>query len=83
MIKVRAGVDIGGTKVRICLIDESGSFISLSDKIAMAPIASGDDLMQVISTRIKALVAGSDDYVLSGVGVGAPGPLNDSHDAVM
>ncbi|MEA3285782.1 MAG: ROK family protein [Candidatus Marinimicrobia bacterium] len=83
MIKVRAGIDIGGTKVRIGLVDESHDLIVLAGKIAMAQIANGDDLMQIISEQVKALVAESEDYELAGVGVGAPGPLNGTHDEVM
>ncbi|NQV51462.1 MAG: ROK family protein [Candidatus Marinimicrobia bacterium] len=83
MIKVRAGVDIGGTKVRIGLVDPEGSLIVLADKIAMSQFKHGDELMLVIGNTIKELVAADSNFELLGVGVGAPGPLNDTHESVM
>lgn len=82
-MKVRAGVDIGGTKVRIGLVGEAGDLIILLDKIAMSKFDSGDALMLVIAEVIHAEISKSSDYELVGVGVGAPGPLNDTHDCVM
>ena len=82
-MKVRAGVDIGGTKVRIGLVGEAGELIVLLDKIAMSRFEHGDELMLVIANAIKAQVAEDPDHELIGVGVGAPGPLNDTHDCVM
>jgi glucokinase len=80
---VRAGVDIGGTKVRIGLVNESGELIKLADKISMTQFNSGDELMANIAEVIKSMIAESPDYQLQGVGVGAPGPLDDKHEAVM
>ena len=82
-MKVRAGVDIGGTKVRIGLVGEKGELLLLLDKIAMSRFEHGDELMQVIAETIKASIADHSDYELVGVGVGAPGPLNDTHESVM
>ena len=82
-MKVRAGVDIGGTKVRIGLVGEKGELLLLLDKIAMSKFEHGDELMQVIAETIKASIADHSDYELVGVGVGAPGPLNDTHESVM
>ncbi len=82
-MKVRAGVDIGGTKVRIGLVGEQGELLLLLDKIAMSKFEHGDELMLVIANTIKAQILEHPDYELSGVGVGAPGPLNDTHDSVM
>lgn len=82
-IKVRAGVDIGGTKVRIGLIDDQGSLIHMAEKMAMSQFKSGDTLMVGIADRIKSMINDSDEYELRGVGVGAPGPLDDKHESVM
>ncbi|MBT4035159.1 MAG: ROK family protein [Candidatus Marinimicrobia bacterium] len=82
-MKVRAGVDIGGTKVRIGLVGEEGELLLLVDKIAMSKFEHGDELMLVIANTIKAQIAEQSDYELIGVGVGAPGPLNDTHESVM
>lgn len=54
-MQVRAGIDIGGTKVRIGLVDEAGALILLADKIPMSRFEKGDDLMQVIADKIKSL----------------------------
>ena len=80
---VRAGVDVGGTKIRIGLVADDGSLITLADKIAMQQFNNGDDLMASIAETIKVLVAKTPGAVLRGVGVGAPGPLNDDHTEVM
>jgi glucokinase len=82
-MKVRAGVDIGGTKVRIGLVGERGELLLLADKIAMSKFEKGDELMLGIANTIIALIADNSDYELIGVGVGAPGPLNDTHESVM
>ncbi len=82
-MKVRAGVDIGGTKVRIGLVGEEGELLLLLDKIAMSKFEQGDDLMLTIANTIKACIADHSDYELVGVGVGAPGPLNDTHEVVL
>ncbi len=83
MVKVRAGIDIGGTKVRIGLVGEAGELLLLFDKIAMSNFKHGDELMQSIANTIQDQIAATPDYELIGVGVGAPGPLNDTHDSVM
>ncbi len=82
-MKVRAGVDIGGTKVRVGLVGETGELLLLADKIAMSKFEKGDELMLVIANTIKAKIAAHSDYELVGVGVGAPGPLNGTHESVM
>lgn len=82
-MKVRAGIDIGGTKIRIGLVGEAGDLLLLVDKIAMSKFERGDELMLVIANTIKAQLAKYPEYELIGVGVGAPGPLNDTHDSVM
>jgi len=82
-MKVRAGVDIGGTKVRMGLVDEAGDLLHLADKIPMVKFNHGDELMSGIATTLKTLVHDHADYELMGVGVGAPGPLNDTHEIVM
>ena len=82
-MKVRAGVDIGGTKVRIGLVGEDGELLFLLDKIATSKFEGGDELMLVIANTIKTCIADHSDYELVGVGVGAPGPLNDTHETVM
>lgn len=82
-MEVRAGIDIGGTKTRIGLVGNGGEIIVLADKIAMKQFKTGDELMSAIADSIKLLVAETPGAILMGVGVGAPGPLNDDHSAVM
>ncbi len=83
MTKVRAGIDIGGTKVRIGLINETGDLISLADKLAMTRFSNGDELMLTISETIGAMLKDLPDHDLIGVGVGAPGPLDNKHEVVL
>jgi predicted NBD/HSP70 family sugar kinase len=80
---VRAGIDIGGTKVRIGLVGDDGALLSLAPKIAMKQFTHADALMQRIAETINALIENSPGAVLRGVGVGAPGPLNDDHTVVL
>jgi glucokinase len=80
---VRAGIDIGGTKVRIGLVGDDGSLLVLAKKIAMKQFSDADALMLRIAETINQLVSELDGAVLRGVGVGAPGPLNDDHTVVM
>lgn len=82
-MKVRAGIDIGGTKVRIGLVNELGELIYLADKVPMTQFQTGDELMQAIADSIKSIVGEKAEYQLMGVGVGAPGPLDDKHEVVM
>jgi len=82
-MQVRAGIDIGGTKVRIGLINDEGVLLDLADKLSMSRFKSGDELMAAMAGTVKAMVQKSPKYVLRGVGVGAPGPLDDKHEAVM
>ncbi len=53
MINVRAGIDIGGTKARIGLVNEAGELIELADKMAMTQFHEGDALMQSLAETIK------------------------------
>lgn len=80
---VRAGIDIGGTKVGIGLVEEDGSLLLLAKKIAMKQFSDADALMLSIAETINQLVSDIDGAELRGVGVGAPGPLNDDHTVVM
>lgn len=80
-MKVRAGVDIGGTKVRIGLIDEAGKLVHLADKIPVSQFTRGEDLVQEVSGAIKGMIPAGDSLV--GVGIGAPGPLDAKLETVL
>ncbi|RKL66962.1 transcriptional regulator [Salipaludibacillus neizhouensis] len=71
------GIDIGGTKIAIGIVDSEGEICS-SDKIDMDKEATPDYMVENISANIKSLLRHKDVKVsdLRGIGIGAPGPLN-------
>ncbi|WP_410768105.1 ROK family protein [Fontibacillus sp. BL9] len=71
------GIDIGGTKTAIGLVDSDGqilSKISLPTDHAVSPA----EMVDRIASAVKQLTAesGIPEAELQGIGIGAPGPLN-------
>jgi len=80
--RFRAGVDIGGTKVRIGLVDEAYEVAALSEKLPVKDFENASELFAAIAVEIQNqmdTVGGE----LIGVGLGCPGPLNAGHTKVM
>lgn len=80
-MQVRAGVDIGGTKVRIGLVDNDGKLVHLADKIPVSQFKRGEDLVAEVAGAIKAMISPDDSLI--GVGIGAPGPLDAKLETVL
>lgn len=71
-MKLAIGIDLGGTNMRVALVDYSGKILkSASEK---TPVQSGPrKTMERLAAMTKELL-GSDEAL--GVGVGSPGPLS-------
>lgn len=77
MGNIAVGIDIGGTKIAIGLIDEKGEVIaknSLKTDLALPP----GDMLAAVAEVVKTLADehGVAMQTIKGIGVGAPGPLN-------
>lgn len=75
------GVDIGGTKIAVCITDSNGAVLA-SDRIAMAPYA---EVLPEIVRLAKSLAAGCalDWKEIRGCGICAPGPLDMAGGRIM
>lgn len=80
------GVDIGGTSIKMGLFDDEGSVL---DKWEIPTVKenNGASILPDVSACIREKIQekGIEDYEVSGVGVGAPGPVDSSgtvHSAV-
>ncbi len=77
------GIDIGGTKVAVGLVNEAGG-VQAQQTIAMDQEQPPLDMIAKIGSLIAQLLeqAGISSQELSGIGIGAPGPL-DVHRGVI
>ena len=75
---VRAGIDIGGTKVAIGLVDNQHKLVSDISRFQIDAYDSGDSLVKKIVGEVEELCANEtqEDLMLSGIGLGSPGPLD-------
>lgn len=77
MSNIAVGIDIGGTKIAIGLIDEQGQIVAnsmLKTDLDVSP----SEMLGRVSDEVHQLLEGKqiDWAQVKGVGVGAPGPLN-------
>jgi glucokinase len=66
------GIDIGGTNLRVALIDKTGEIIKDRELPTEAELGPEHGLKKMVS-MIEEL---KDDYEIIGIGVGSPGPLD-------
>ncbi|RCX22984.1 glucokinase [Fontibacillus phaseoli] len=71
------GIDIGGTKTAIGLVDSDGQVLSKSS-LPTDHTVSPAEMVDRIASAVKQLTAGTGtpESDLQGIGIGAPGPLN-------
>ncbi|MDQ0207839.1 ROK family protein [Alkalicoccobacillus murimartini] len=78
MTKYAVGVDIGGTKIAIGLVDERGELLKQviikTEHTIVEPIVKIKEVIEQVNEIITEFKIQSDD--LQGIGIGAPGPLN-------
>lgn len=68
---VLAGIDIGGTKVTVCLGDKSGKVLT-SKRIATKNLTEASPALREIEMVLKELLKGEK---LEAIGISAPGPI--------
>ncbi len=71
MTEIVAGVDIGGTNTRIGLVDRNGE-VRAEDRLSTPDYAFADDFVVALDQKLKEMIAGHDDFTLTGIGIGAP-----------
>ncbi|OWA34921.1 transcriptional regulator [Saccharibacillus sp. O16] len=77
---IAIGIDIGGTKIAVGLVDENGTVLaqqSLQTDPAKTPAALIAETAAVIHTLLESSGTAPED--VKGIGVGAPGPLDAKH----
>src|SRR5690348_1788075 len=76
---MRAGVDLGGTKVQVAIVDDAGRVHGASRH--PTPTSGGPkDVIGVIVEAVRQACAdaGADPGDLTGIGVGSPGDVDDA-----
>jgi glucokinase len=76
---LRIGVDLGGTNVRVALVDEKGLIIEL----LQAPTESAKGYRQVIEKMSSMIDRVSEGTEIDGIGIGAPGPLDSKKGVIL
>ncbi|HEU5141307.1 MAG TPA: ROK family protein [Bacillales bacterium] len=74
MTKLWAGVDIGGTKVAVALVNEQGEIVvedTIPTEVEKGPDHTVENIVDVIRKLTK-----DNDLAIEGIGIGSPGPLN-------
>ena len=74
-MKYSIGVDIGGTNIRLAVVDEEGNIISVN-KQRTKKMSKPSDLVDQIVELYESVNASS--YNVEGMGVGVPGPVKQS-----
>ena len=82
-MSLRAGVDLGGTKIQAVVVDERYSVVG--DERAPTPTSGGPpDVAAAIAEAVRgaATAAGADAGDLTAIGVGSPGDVDDENGTV-
>jgi glucokinase len=71
------GIDIGGTKIAVCIGNENGAIIA-ERRISTAGTGSPEAALQLMADTAKALIAeaGMEPGDIDAIGVGCPGPID-------
>ncbi|GEM04785.1 glucokinase [Halolactibacillus miurensis] len=73
------GIDIGGTKTALAIVDQSGKILSRTKLVTDTSIDPSRMIKSIIET-VKQMLVDHDikEEMLAGIGIGAPGPLDIS-----
>ena len=75
---MRIGIDLGGSKYRLGLVNRSSDLIGESIRVSVDDITNADDLIDSISFSVDDLL--NSQHIareeIIGVGIGSPGPLD-------
>jgi len=72
------GVDLGGTKVRLGLVNEAYEVVGETPRLNTYDCSTGDEIVARIYQRVRILMEKNDlsSGQIKGIGVGSPGPLD-------
>ncbi len=75
--QLRAGVDLGGTKIQVAIMDRSNNVVG-TDRRPTPTVGTPDDVTDAIADSIRAAIANANVEAtdLAGIGVGAPGHVD-------
>lgn len=81
---MKIGIDLGGSKYRIGLVNSEAELVGNSIRVAIKDINKADDLVNSIQNSINDLISSNDidQEEIEGIGIGSPGPL-DIHTGVI
>ena len=75
MTRAYIGIDVGGTKIAIGLVQKNGTILG-QRVFATDEVSTFSGAISRITTEIKALLNELGNFTIQGIGIGAPGPLN-------
>lgn len=70
------GLDIGGTKIKAGLVDTNGHIIGTPESILTLAHEPGEIIIERLTLLLKRMIQQADGAVLTGIGIGATGPLD-------
>lgn len=75
---MKIGIDLGGSKYRIGLVNSEAELVGNSIRVAIKDINKADDLVHSIQNSINDLISSNDidQEEIEGIGIGSPGPLD-------
>ena len=73
----RLGIDLGGTKILAAVVDGNGGVVGMAKKKTKSEIGADGVIKRILDTAAEALSAAKVTMKsVTGVGIGAPGPVN-------
>ena len=77
-MRYAAGIDLGGTFVKLALVSENGDFLS-EGKLSIGEKALKEKILDTISDAIQLVMnkARKDNITVSGIGIGTPGVVDN------
>ena len=77
-MRYAAGIDLGGTFVKLALVSENGDFLS-EEKLSIGAKALKEKILDTISDAIQLVMnkARQDNITVTGIGIGTPGVVDN------
>lgn len=83
MLKVRIGIDFGGTKIRAGIVDNNGNIVGKCVSIPTNVSAPKEIIIGNMFAMIQTLIDGCHDIEIQGIGVGCTGPLDNRNGIIL
>ena len=78
MEEIKIGIDLGGSKFRIGIVNSNNEIVGDSIRVSIDEIASSDELVRQITESVNSILKTNElnkkDIVR--IGIGSPGPIN-------